>query len=69
MLNKILPVQKEETVNYGQEKINDFWMLKDGPITRSTPKQFITQFIKNTDRLGLSVFLFVKLHIIYYVKP
>ena len=49
MLNKILPVQKEETVNYGKEKINDFWMLKDGPITRSTPKQFITQFIKNTD--------------------
>ncbi len=49
MSNKILPVQKEETVNYGKEKINDFWMLKDGPITRSTPKQFITQFIKNTD--------------------
>lgn len=49
MLNKILPVQKEETVNYGKEKINDFWMLKDGPITRNTPKQFITQFIKNTD--------------------
>lgn len=49
MLNKILPVQKEETVNYGKEKINDFWMLKDGPITRSTPKQFIMQFIKNTD--------------------
>lgn len=49
MSNKILPVQKEETVNYGKEKINDFWMLKDGPITRSTPKHFITQFIKNTD--------------------
>lgn len=49
MSNKILPVQKEETINYGKEKINDFWMLKDGPITRSTPKQFITQFIKNTD--------------------
>ena len=49
MSNKILPVQKEETVNFGKEKVNDFWMLKDDSNACSTPKQFITQFIKNTD--------------------
>ena len=49
MLNKILPIQKEETINYGKEKVNDFWMRNDATTARGTPKQFITQFIKNTN--------------------
>lgn len=49
MSNKILPIQKEETINYGKEKVNDFWMRNDATTARGTPKQFITQFIKNTN--------------------